>query len=431
MLTRLLCVRPVAAPGRFEQAVQSYTEAIELDGKNHVFYSNRSAAYMNLGKKDEALKDAKKCTSLNPGWWKGHNRVGRALFAKRLFGQAAAAYKKALELDPDNATLKQKVAQAEQEDRYTRGIEQRPASASRGGGGGGGGYAYPSSTGSRAGSSGGGWGDPNAGLFACMFGSVSAVRKTVQFGLRFAILLSAITYLLPVGGRAAFGAYRKAMGLALVNYIIQLGADHGRPRWSQAYAGRVMQDFRAHYVFLALLFYTSRPVALALAPVLLAELGWLADYGSALLARTVPPLGRALDGLAARLVAPRCNSTAEQWPSLARAVRYSRWNAKSLAWGAVCEMSVGLLLLVELVTPFRSLVTTLVFWQFMRIRYMVSPEIKTAFGALHRAIVGKVGTTGVLGGTYGKISGFLGHMVEMPQPGQQAGSSGASRCNIM
>lgn len=95
-------------------------------------------------------------------------------------------------------------------------------------------------------------------------------------------------------------------------------------------------------------------------------------------------------------------------------------------------MSIGLLLLVELVTPFRSLVTTLVFWQFMRIRYMVSPEIKQAFGTLHRAIVGKLGTTGVLGGTYGKISGFLSRMVEMPQPGAQGGSgSGGSRCNIM
>ena len=45
----------------FPSALTVYdcTKAIELDGKNHVFYSNCSAAYMNLGKKNEALNDAK------------------------------------------------------------------------------------------------------------------------------------------------------------------------------------------------------------------------------------------------------------------------------------------------------------------------------------------------------------------------------------
>jgi len=65
----------------FEQALQKYTEAIEmlkdkLLGKGwyngaHVLFSNRSLVYLKLGKFEKALKDAERAISVKPMWTKG------------------------------------------------------------------------------------------------------------------------------------------------------------------------------------------------------------------------------------------------------------------------------------------------------------------------------------------------------------------------
>lgn len=56
--------------GDLAKAVECYTEAISLDPSNHVFYSNRSAAYAKDKKYEQALADAKKCVELKPDWGK-------------------------------------------------------------------------------------------------------------------------------------------------------------------------------------------------------------------------------------------------------------------------------------------------------------------------------------------------------------------------
>ena len=54
----------------YADAIKHYSAAIELDPKNHVLYSNRSAAYVSSGNIDEALKDGEKTVELNPNWAK-------------------------------------------------------------------------------------------------------------------------------------------------------------------------------------------------------------------------------------------------------------------------------------------------------------------------------------------------------------------------
>ena len=50
-----------------------------MDGSQVSFYSNRSGAYMNLGKFEKALEDGTKCVELDSNFVKGHNRKGLAL----------------------------------------------------------------------------------------------------------------------------------------------------------------------------------------------------------------------------------------------------------------------------------------------------------------------------------------------------------------
>lgn len=58
------------ATGKNDEAIDLYTQAIALDEKNHVLYSNRSAAYAKSTKYEEALKDAEQCVALKPDFVK-------------------------------------------------------------------------------------------------------------------------------------------------------------------------------------------------------------------------------------------------------------------------------------------------------------------------------------------------------------------------
>ena len=65
--------------GNPSEAIEFYTKAINLDGANHVYFSNRSAAYLKKGDAHNALEDAVSCLGLNPEFAKGYSRKGAAL----------------------------------------------------------------------------------------------------------------------------------------------------------------------------------------------------------------------------------------------------------------------------------------------------------------------------------------------------------------
>lgn len=67
--------------GRFQQAVELYSKAIEADPSNATLFSNRSVSQLQLGQHEAALADAQQCCKLKPGWEKGHFRRGAALEA--------------------------------------------------------------------------------------------------------------------------------------------------------------------------------------------------------------------------------------------------------------------------------------------------------------------------------------------------------------
>lgn len=77
---------------KFDEAIAAYTEAISFDGKNHVLFSNRSAAYAKAGKYEEALKDANETVQLNPTWPKGYSRKGSALSYLQKYAEAFEAF---------------------------------------------------------------------------------------------------------------------------------------------------------------------------------------------------------------------------------------------------------------------------------------------------------------------------------------------------
>jgi len=118
-------------------AAAAYTEAILLDGSDAVFFSNRSAAWLELansgkadnansgkdggggagGKEGERLKqralaDAEQCRRLKPDWAKACYRMAAARMACNLFEDAAVSAFEGLKLDDTNAALKKIMKEA-------------------------------------------------------------------------------------------------------------------------------------------------------------------------------------------------------------------------------------------------------------------------------------------------------------------------------
>src|SRR6056300_371693 len=65
--------------GKLTEAIENYTKAIDADGTNHVYYSNRSAAYLKKGDGNNALEDANSTIAINPEFRKGYSRKGGEL----------------------------------------------------------------------------------------------------------------------------------------------------------------------------------------------------------------------------------------------------------------------------------------------------------------------------------------------------------------
>eukprot|EP00210_Caulerpa_lentillifera_P000134 g129.t1 len=100
---------------RFEEAVEHFTRAIEINPANHVLYSNRSAAQASLKRFAEALEDAKMVVQIKPDWPRGYSRLGAAHHGLGELRDALKSYKQGLTIDPTNTVLLESKEELEQE----------------------------------------------------------------------------------------------------------------------------------------------------------------------------------------------------------------------------------------------------------------------------------------------------------------------------
>lgn len=89
----------------FPAAVTHYSMAIRLDKRNHVLWSNRSAAHAGAGRYDLALTDAERCVQLAPAWGKGHARKGAALVGLGQCAEGVKAYAAGTSKQASDASL--------------------------------------------------------------------------------------------------------------------------------------------------------------------------------------------------------------------------------------------------------------------------------------------------------------------------------------
>ena len=100
------------AEKKYSEAIEQYTKAIQIDGKNPVYFANRAAAYSQNGQHEKAVDDAKRAVEVDGKYSKGYSRLGHAHFCLTNYKEAVEAYEKGLELDPENSTMKSSLATA-------------------------------------------------------------------------------------------------------------------------------------------------------------------------------------------------------------------------------------------------------------------------------------------------------------------------------
>ena len=89
--------------GKYEEAVQAYTEIIEQNPNYVVAYFYRGNAYCNIEQHNKAIEDYSKAIALDPQYVAAFNNRGVAYRNIEQYDKAVEDYSKAIELDPQNA----------------------------------------------------------------------------------------------------------------------------------------------------------------------------------------------------------------------------------------------------------------------------------------------------------------------------------------
>ena len=88
--------------GRYEEAVKRYTEAIQLNPRNAVYFSNRAMAYLKLGRYTAAEADCDDALEIDSTLVKALLRRGSAQLAQGRLMEAKADFERVLTLEPRN-----------------------------------------------------------------------------------------------------------------------------------------------------------------------------------------------------------------------------------------------------------------------------------------------------------------------------------------
>ncbi|KIS66363.1 uncharacterized protein UMAG_10205 [Mycosarcoma maydis] len=113
-------------------AIEAYGKAIELNPNSPVYFSNRAAAFSQIGQHDSAIDDAKQASKIDPKFGKAYSRLGHALFSSGRYQEAVEAYQKGVEVDPSNEVLKKGLAASKEQLSSSSSSNANDATASRG-----------------------------------------------------------------------------------------------------------------------------------------------------------------------------------------------------------------------------------------------------------------------------------------------------------
>lgn len=107
----------------YDKALILYSELIELCPDNAIYYGNRAACYMMLGKYSDALINARKSMQLEPKLFKAYVRVIKCCLILGDIIEAETTLSKLIELDPENMAIPEEKRRLKSVQRYMKDAE--------------------------------------------------------------------------------------------------------------------------------------------------------------------------------------------------------------------------------------------------------------------------------------------------------------------
>ncbi|KAL9678813.1 hypothetical protein QQ045_016664 [Rhodiola kirilowii] len=98
---------------KYGQSIDLYTQAIELNSQNAVYWANRAFAHTKLEEYGSAIQDATKAIEIDPKYSKGYYRRGAAYLAMGKFKEALKDFQQVKRLCPNDPDAAKKLRECE------------------------------------------------------------------------------------------------------------------------------------------------------------------------------------------------------------------------------------------------------------------------------------------------------------------------------
>jgi Transmembrane protein 33/Nucleoporin POM33 len=261
---------------------------------------------------------------------------------------------------------------------------------------------------------------------------------------KMSVFVSAVLYLVPLS--VTRFSYRIFGISALVSILITLFTKHGMPKFNMQYGAAVLMNPIAMYAVLAILLLFTKPYLIAMLPIVFTELTSYTDYIASEGRKNLPMIQDQLGPMIAKY-APAMAGGANPAQALGQLFSpqgVSRMNFSLLGLAATCEVVQGIYLVFELISPSRSVFITMLWWQYLQMRYMVDqgPHLKSAFKNIDTRISGLLShrmVPGAVRSGYTLLKSYLAKQVQLPtadgaaRPSGLMGglSSALGKCTIM
>uniref|UniRef100_A0A2P2KHW9 Serine/threonine-protein phosphatase 5 n=1 Tax=Rhizophora mucronata TaxID=61149 RepID=A0A2P2KHW9_RHIMU len=98
---------------KYAQAIDLYTQAIELNGQNAVYWANRAFAHTKLEEYGSAIQDASKAIEIDPKYSKGYYRRGAAYLSMGKFKEALKDFQQVKKICPNDPDATKKLRECE------------------------------------------------------------------------------------------------------------------------------------------------------------------------------------------------------------------------------------------------------------------------------------------------------------------------------
>ena len=231
------------------------------------------------------------------------------------------------------------------------------------------------------------------------------------------VLLFPFVFLPVLSAQAAHTAYSYILYLSALAYTLHLIRTHSLPTSPyQQYFLRLLQDHHSHFLFYAFVCLSAPPNAIFLVPFTVRS----ALYVSGALSRLLPTY---LSPTVSEKVVPLLNRVVGQAGELQRT-------------NAILEITAGLYSIVMLFTSARSFFLVFLYFQYLRMRYLMSPDSQYAWAVVRATVeryVQAAWMPAVVKVGYEKLRMGLESMVDTQRMAGAGGGAGGmmSRCTVM